>query len=1493
MAFSFGNSAHTVASAGGDVQTGADLEDIQTENIYFRALSGSSKIQLLPTPWPADQLPPATSSLMGIASQRGLVAAAGPDAVILATTESVRKAFEGSTGDVKPFQAQLKLQMPMRISQLAFSADEQYLVLSAETGGGLAVYEAQALLQGNTQPAFQISTESLSLRALVPNPTPEKGELFALVTTDGKLMMANLKEKKIMSGPNGAVLKDGVSCISWSAKGKQLVAGLGDGTGYQLTPEGEGKAQIPRPPNTGLGEHVSSITWLENNMFLVVHTPSQFATSQPPASTFNVVTRQTQQQKSSFTFQKIADPAGPYGLNRSPPHHFLLRLRDFPPNLQDLIIVASTASADIGLFSRSKVPLTSDKPADKITGVFTMTEMSDDSRRAALPITADLGDTSPIGVVMDLSSKETVEKPITGDEMNESPFPVPALMVLNNEGVLAAWWIVYLDSIRQSTVYPGLVVAGGSQTTSTAPALTPAPTTAPAFGAPTKPSFGSSTFGSSSSNGSPFAAARPATSFGAPALSAPSAGAFGAPSGLGKSQSPWGATTAPSTASSGGAAFGSSTFGSTPAAPSQPFGAPTFGATSTPTLGNRASPWATGGGAAPAAAFGKPGGLGTPAQPFGSSGNSGPLAPASSGFAQFASKGGFGAAANAAGATATGSIFGAQSSPAPNPFSSTTTNTSFGSATAAKPANPFGSSGFVLNSSFQADPSVKEDDIKRSSQSQDAGSLFGNNFNNALGEAAKTVVAATPVPETEEADMDADDDSNKELPVEPTSTTPISTPAAPKPSLFGGAISSNSGLFGNSSTPSTSATKPISAGFGFGQSSGDKAKLNSFSFDNSSTSTTPGPKTPALTDTPAPAPLSKAPVSPVVKEEPALDTPAIGSSIPEAPLPPDTTSKASYAAGDSTGSSSVADAPLPPDFILKPKKTQSGPDLPSKPVAVNPAPANLTPPVDVPGGPEDDGSDSGFLTEEGGLSDEGTGEGSEEGSGEDVAQDVSSPASENNQTPAISPESSFGALKTTSSPENNTFMKVFKPDQSSQPRNSLFGEINRSAPILLPTKVQISPRSPSPVRNTIPGRLHRPEASRSSSAPGFASQFLGSSRFGGRPNGPVPNTLAQTQEELQLEGKRRQDARARKDAEEKQSLVDEDDENIRKQLSEPIVASKILPDFEAHVNYDGKSSMESVPAQVEAVYRDINRMVDTLGLNARAMKGFIEAHTDQGKEEGRTRPDLEREDDWCLDELEKLSLIIERDLTQDLETCRVRDRAAKFDLCDTLQKELNRLRAKAEEIRRTVDSHLDPDTLAFARAQPLNADQAVQQTDLRRSFTTFQKLLSEAEEALSVLKAKTVSQTTSNRRNGGSAAPTVEAVMRTITKMTAMAEKRSGDIDVLEGQMRRLRFGSIGSREGSPFTSPQASRASVRNFGAASSFYAPDSIKANQRLPHSLMSSVGSRGSPPRKKLSGYTAEEKKSLRARLAQKKDVTDKLKAALKKNGTHVRLMADDEE
>lgn len=170
----------------------------------------------------------------------------------------MRQAFSAggaADGNTKPFTPQLTLNVGMRVSQVAFSADESFLVLSAESGGGLAVYDVQSLIQGATESAFQLTTNGTALRALLPNPTPEKAELFAAVSTNGQLLMANLKNREFSSRSQGQVLKDGVSCVSWSARGKQLIAGLGNGTCYQMTPEGEGKAELPRPPSLHGDQH--------------------------------------------------------------------------------------------------------------------------------------------------------------------------------------------------------------------------------------------------------------------------------------------------------------------------------------------------------------------------------------------------------------------------------------------------------------------------------------------------------------------------------------------------------------------------------------------------------------------------------------------------------------------------------------------------------------------------------------------------------------------------------------------------------------------------------------------------------------------------------------------------------------------------------------------------------------------------------------------------------------------------------------------------------------------------------------------------------------------------------------------------------------------------------------------------------------------------------------------------------------------------------------
>ena len=258
MAFAFGGTQPSGFAAlgngsGANAQEGPDVKEIETEQLGFQSLAGEVKVRLLPSQWPSDQLPAPTSSLLSIAPKKGLVAAAGPESVVVASTESIRQAFLGEgtvEGNVRAFSPQMTINVGTRISQVAFTADEKYLAISAESGGGLAVYDVESLSQGNPKSTFEIATEGEALRALISNPAQEAAELIAAVTINGDLLMASLNVKQIVGG----ILKSGVSCLSWSNRGKQLVAGLADGTCSQMTPAGQVKAQIPKPPGLDVGK---------------------------------------------------------------------------------------------------------------------------------------------------------------------------------------------------------------------------------------------------------------------------------------------------------------------------------------------------------------------------------------------------------------------------------------------------------------------------------------------------------------------------------------------------------------------------------------------------------------------------------------------------------------------------------------------------------------------------------------------------------------------------------------------------------------------------------------------------------------------------------------------------------------------------------------------------------------------------------------------------------------------------------------------------------------------------------------------------------------------------------------------------------------------------------------------------------------------------------------------------------------------------------------
>ncbi|KAN0078963.1 hypothetical protein V8E54_005476 [Elaphomyces granulatus] len=874
MAFNIGASA-----VGGTAQAelGPQLPEITTMEVGFKGVDRDCRVRFLPNAWPADALPPPTCSLLAVAPNQGIVVAGGPDCLVVSTTKSVRDAISAKTDKgvkVKPFEPQAKIPMVKRPMQVAFCSAESALALSTAESNQLLIYETSTLLQENPQPKLFIPTNA-PLRALAPNPAPldnSNSTFVAMTTVAGSLLIADLRIGSLVSGPNGPVLKDGVSCISWSNKGKQLVAGLADGTCYQMTPEGVRKDEIPRPPDLDAKQHVSSIAWLEVNEFLIVYTPSyeEDDMRQIPTSNYYIVQRR---QQFSFLFRKLPEICSPFGLKRSPAYQFIARFRDFKPHLKDALIVSSTASTDVGLVTRSDQAPTDSAPANQLKGMFASTAVAEEIRTATLPMTDAGVETSTIGLGIDLSSGETVESPILNEDIAESSTPLPNILLLTNDGILVSWWFIYSDSVRQKLPYHALSVYKQQQQQEQ------------------KLPFESQV--------QQHAFTQP-TPTGQPTLGPPSAPSFGTPSALGSTRQP--------------------AFGATSALGSNPSTGSTFGSTSM--LGQNNQQRGFGAIQSSGASFGQPS---LPGQGFGglASGSGFGVSPAGGGFSAFASSGGF---ANLATSKPAGeSPF---SKPGQSLLSSEMdTTTSFGSPQKhedSKASSSTGPSGFVLGSVFKRDDRAAADQ-PRPDQGTGAFSISSSMFDDMISTPSNKLSPLVDV-------MDDMEDEPSAPPIPKSSFSGQASLSAEK-AIPLGVKQSNAETPLSTSQPTTAFRPNFTAKsqtiLPSSSSSSEQAVVPSLSegkWMNSAKTPAEPPLPPDATskaryspgDSSSSSNVSKSSVEDVPLPPDFLPstTPQVSSVVEDAPLPP-----ADFLPSTTPQVPSVVeDAPLPPDFLTSTKK---------------------------------------------------------------------------------------------------------------------------------------------------------------------------------------------------------------------------------------------------------------------------------------------------------------------------------------------------------------------------------------------------------------------------------------------------------------------------------------------------------------------------------------------------------------------------------------------
>lgn len=1436
--------------------------------------------------WPTERPPPTTASLLSISSSKGLLAAAGPSSLILATTESVRKAYVSDAQEengAKSFSPQSTIPIP-RVNQVAFSSDGSCLVIAAEEGGGLAVYDVQQLQQGQQQSAFQMPTNGTSLRALVPNPAPEFSHIFALVLSTGQLMLANLKDRQMISGGAGQVFRKGVSCVSWSTKGKQLVAGLADGTAAQYDHQGNMKAQIPRPPQITDSMPITSMFWIANDDFFTVHTP---VSADINDSTYHIIHR----DKASGAFQAskfASDPVPAFG-TRLPAHQFISRLKGLPPNLDDVLVMSSTGGTDVGVFTRPIAALAPNTPVN----TYLTTSMANDSARAQMPMSSDgMGDTSPIGMALDLSATEHVKRPIPSiEEIDETSSPLPAIMILDNEGRLSTWWIASTEAIKQKLPYPGLTSVqsqatpsmqstpfGQTNTPSTASSSMPPPPTpgfgASAFGQPAKPAFGATSapgFGGTSSmakssspwgtpSQAPSAFGKPSfgssTPFGTPAAG----GGFGSTGALGSKSSPWGQqspttqqqtstpafgqTSTPFGGANGSSGFaklgspGPSPFGASQQSSDKPVASPfgSFGATNAAQSDSKtgASPFAAFGtnkpAASPFASTGADRNKTSPFAAFGQQNKSAGLTPQPSFGGETVSLGSttggsFGAPSSFGGISSFGTLAQKQSSSLSQEATMADDDAMEENATQKPAEKPSGFSGFKLGSTFQGDGTAKDDGPKPKTP---AASLFGSGFGDALGGTAKEPV--TPVKQ--------EPDTNEPRLAE-ISTTPASPPRSTQTP--------------SAQTPTTPAPQPEAA-----------------------------PLPPDFTTTPAQPPAE------------AID----------APLPPDFTKPAPKETTEAKKTDDVP--PLPPSFLTsKPRESvvdDTEPIAGSPPVDLGAGSPELSPHESDNDAPE--ASDEEEEEAEGDEDERNSEEWEEESGADEVDEDQTpQPSKKTSATPA---SSAFGSRL--SFPSN-------APDTEKSTKSSLFSTTPAGLPKgpMFAPPVKDSPRSPSPIRSiSTPAR----PPSRPSVLPAVSTTHSRThSRQPSRPTSalqvqkhPPPPAQSATPD-----------------------LEDDEDDRIRSILASAIEPSKTLDPFIAHQDYVGHDTRPGITGQVENVYRDINSMIDTLGLNARTLEAFVLGQTELRQSSSRDINDIDDAEDWTLVEHADLDAL-ESQLLCSIDKAKITSIPAKMTDLNTLHASAVGLKSKIAETRRNLSTHTDPAKQTAQRNAPLDTETEIQQSSLRQAVSKAQTLLHETEELLSLLRADLASSPT--KAKDGRTGPTVEAVTNTILKMTAMIETKSGDVDVLESQIRRLPGGLAGlslddngfgeedmlrsssslrssisnrpnTRRGLPgsrsmnalmATPPTSSRGNRRSMilgredlgmsgMLGSRFRTPPQRSANGSSPlDGALLGQSARGSA-RKKMSDVTREEVREYNARRAQRRSVLDALKGVVERRGARV--------
>ncbi|KAL2316046.1 hypothetical protein POMI540_0821 [Schizosaccharomyces pombe] len=428
-------------NAGGSQVTESEIEEEDIEFLSFTALKIGATSSLSNSSLGL----PEYSNLFAINNLKSLFVAGVPNYLIIGSTLDLQKSLidadENVDANVLKDSASIRhVSLPdAKFSMVSFSSNGEFVIAYDFVSFELSIYETDALLKNSATSIYKAVFPDLV--QVLPN--PEINDLVILRNLKLEVFLLSLSKLQVES----PLAKD-ATCAAWSRRGKQCVIGFNNGTMSQYTPAGEIKLRIPRPPSLE-NYFVECISWIENREFVVFYSPltslSNESDEPPHESECFVI---SVGMNGHFNFGKAGDPTPPFGAVNRRDHHYIASLHAWKPDLRSLVVVANTASADLGVLA-----LSMEKNQWSILNIV------DETKRASLPYSNKKdSDSSPTALVMDFTATDRISKPLDPTEAPADCSPLPIVWVFNDEFQLVAYRIFYADAISKSIDYPEMNV---------------------------------------------------------------------------------------------------------------------------------------------------------------------------------------------------------------------------------------------------------------------------------------------------------------------------------------------------------------------------------------------------------------------------------------------------------------------------------------------------------------------------------------------------------------------------------------------------------------------------------------------------------------------------------------------------------------------------------------------------------------------------------------------------------------------------------------------------------------------------------------------------------------------------------------------------------------------------------------------------------------------------------------------------------------------------